>query len=368
LPAATQARLRLQAAAILNGPAEHPDEALRHLRAVLELALPAQAPERLEAARQVQQLLARRRKWEAVERTLAAAEPLPWDGERAPARVRQLEELLGASPAPPYPGRIHYLLGLNRLAAGDPEGAAAALEEALRRRPALDLHLPVSQRLEQLRSRWALSSVRRWAHTLLGGLLLLVGLAALGGRPWRWLRLAHLLVPVGAAAIWLLLVHGIGAHVGARLPRPPTDMFPEPVYLFAGLGQPGDEALASLALHGLVALVGAWLAAAAVARWRRRVTATLTAAVAGGLIFICAVALFTVRQVESGAEIVAPPTSAASVTLGGLYRPLPDIEPWILTRPLDFPGLRPDSVDEPQMERWIRERVPPAPTAPDPPR
>ena len=358
LPPLQQARLRLRVAALLAGPAEHPDEALRHLQRLLELELPADAPERQRAAAQVRELLALRQRWEATEQILAGAEPLAWDGERAAERIERLRGLSTLRPAPPSLGRIHYLLGLNLLLADEPELAAAAFERALALRPALDLHLPVTQRLQQLRRRWALESATRWAHGALGVLLLLTALGAAAARPWRWLRLGHVIVAMSLAGAWLLLVHALASQLAGSLPRPPTDMFPEPVYAFAGFGQPGDAALHELALSGLAALLGTVLAGVAVARWRRRVTAVLTAGVAGALLFACAVGVFAAQQIEAGAQLVVPAAPAAAFPSATLFRPLPDIEPWILTRPTDFPGLRPDSVDEPVMMRWILERVP----------
>ena len=273
------------------------------------------------------------------------------------ANIRRLNAILEKEPAYHRRHEVHYVLGLTHLALDRPLRAMRRFDAALVLKPAMGLAQPIERLREKARDQWLRTSGRWTAWSVLGVLLVVLALTGMRARPWRWLRLGHLMIGLGVVLAWCALFYG--AHrtladpdVAGRLINN-DGVYPSPVYIHLRFGTPGSEVAQALFGYGLVAVSGIVLFAVTLARTRRRWLA-LTLNLSFAVLFAgCLATLFTLDWCDTHGRLYTGAAIDAVLPAAYLAYPMNDPEPYLLVNPLYYRGLDLSSIDDPVLIEWL---------------
>lgn len=286
---------------------------------------------------------------------------LPGEEERQLAllrkNIRQLNAILVSNPSYHRRHEVHYILGLTHLTLDHPFRAMRSFDAALALKPAMGLAQPIERLLDKARVQWLRISGRWMAWGVLGVLLVMLALAGYRSRPWRWLRLGHLLIGLVVILAWCGLFYG--AHrtladpeVAGRLINN-DGVYPTPIYIHLLFGTPGSDVAEALFGYGLAAVSGIVLFAMVMGRIRRRWLARLLN-LSFAVFFAGALAtLYTLNWCDTKGRLYSASEAHATFSTAYLAYPMADPEPYLLINPRFYQGLDLSSIDDPVLIEWL---------------
>lgn len=319
---------------------------------VLKLGLPADRPAKLASSERLARLKSYEVRFREENAILERVRVEPTRPGEMEARAAELRALVRERPG--FPGRAaaYYYLGANLLALKRYGEACDAFRRATDLRPGLSYYLPVKHRERLAYGHWLRRTLSRTSRILLGLFVLASAALFYLARPWRRLGVRHLAVCVGAVVLWWAVFAVASRCLGGGVSAP-KDEFEEPVFASGTPGSPGSEILGTLFAYGLVGTAGVLVLAAGTSRFRFRWTWAVLNAAAGAVLFGCLVAVFYLRHCDRGGLFLPEDGDRLSRLRGAAYFVQQDIEPFVLTDPMSYPGLQLENVDEPFFRSWV---------------
>ncbi len=267
----------------------------------------------------------------------------------APTQFEAIRQALDRRPSTPYAAHLHCFAGRAWLSEGAHRRAAEAFGRAYALKPAIDLLVPIREQLllaeEKQQSDWYVDLA--WGGVALLGLIF-VPLFYLR-RPWRWLRLSHLMSPATVGLLWLV-VYRVSSEVIART------MNAEAVGERTGvvLATPGMDIFAlldALFWFGLCGVVGAFVIALVTSRLEWGWLQLLVNTVASLLLFCSLAGIYYLRYLTDAKAI--PGRSAESLPRGFEF-PVDNPLPYVLSDPKTFGGMNYEKLHEPIVQEFIK--------------
>ncbi len=248
---------------------------------------------------------------------------------------------------------LHYLAGLIHLKLGHPLRADRSFSKALSIKPALFLFLPVQRLSLSARSQWTRSLGRGAALGVSLGLILALGLGFALARPWQWLKFSHILTGAAAGIVWTgLFWAGQNLLGGVGIPEEMINrdnFYPPPVYVDFRPGSPGSQPAGVLFGYGSILLAGTFFFCVFTGRMRKR-----GRALGLNLLFACLAAssvltLFYFDHCDFKSRFY-PGKQGPGYFAFRIAEP----EPFLLTNPTAYPVIELDSIDDPELVKWLK--------------
>lgn len=348
------ARLLTKLAYFYEHYAGDPRRVRGYLREIRKLELAPDNPDVLAAEETAARLDRQAAQYRTEDQLLARVRVTRYDQATYQRRVVEITALIRDRPDYPRLAAAYHYLGENHLHLEQYRRAYRAFDKALELRPALGFSLPTPARRDRAFELWMRRDLSRGAWAALGGILLLASVLFFAGKPWRRLGLQHAQVLLFVVVLWWLFfrvaVWGFGASASLE---PAT--FPAPVYLYSAVGSPMSDVLDTLFAYGLVGVVGAYLLAVGLSRYRPRWTWAVVTAAVTLLLFASLLTQFYLRH----ARVTFQPAAQGRYAhlRGTFYYSLTeDQDPFILTDPTAYCGFQKTikDMDEPELQRWFK--------------
>lgn len=273
--------------------------------------------------------------------------------DRKALMVDEIQEWIKKSKAnSPYMAVFHHLLGVAYLEAEQFHSAYNAFHRALEITPAIFFKYPTKELRENTRESWIAKILPTTAKVLISLLMVLIGLGLFITRPWKWIRLPHLLpLPVllicWAIAHQLLMVlsEKLADKIGPGGSRVIVRSDPDAVL---------SRALTNdLFVYGLMAVGAIFLASIAISRIKYPITRYLANLISGFCIAGALMFCFVLNHCQTA--LLLGENSRFQYVFSSLIYEMEDPIPYLLSSPKDYPGLAAFDVDEQALRDYFKE-------------
>jgi len=331
------------------------DVALRQYKQILKAPLPAGDPMRSLAREEISRLEAleaEHSRENALLRQLRSSTSRRQDEAEIKEQVARLKMFVRDNPRYYRLAEACYYLGLDYMSLSKFGKACKVFERCAQLRPAIDFYLPVKARFDVAHARWIDAAANAIVWRTLGALWLFVMIVFYMSRPWRWVRLRHIIGGLAMVFLWWAVFNISYICFGRRLEF--TDTVIEqiqvelPAFVSASPGSLGSEVSKQLFLYGLVALWGMFMLAIGTSRFKHRWLTLLINPILGLLLFACLTSVFYLRYCNNKSTFNS---QAKNV----LYFAMQEPEPYVLTNPKAYPNLKTSEayIGDRYLREWI---------------
>ena len=343
------------------------DMALRNYHRILRADLGPGHPAKSSAGKEIARLnalTAKYRKQDYILRRARIEASKNRDQTQVKDEIAQLEAIINENPEYHRLHEIYFYLGGDYIALKQYAKAYRILQKPTQLKPSIRFYLPVATRIAQAREKWIRLTAARSAWTTIGVLLIITMIAFYASRPWRWVRLRHLLVGAAVIILWAIVLAVSCKWLGAtfRVAEKAVEQIHAELPSFPGAapGSPGSEVLKYLFLYGLVGIAGVFVFSIATAGLKRRSLAIFINLIFGLALLASVTTVFYLQHLERGAESVF--NSQAKDLLyypkGYVYLYMSDLESYILTNPKAYPNLDLSNIGQPEFRKWVVKHCP----------
>ena len=266
---------------------------------------------------------------------------------------------------------VYYQLGRHYLAMENYRQAYIALKKSLQLKPGINFYLPVNVYADMAYAKWIRSIINSASRGILGVLLIVTMIAFYSSRPWRWLKLRHLMTGLAIALLWLIIFsisyklltsnHGISDKTMGEISAAP------PCFVNCGPDSQNWQVVKSLFVYGLVGVLGLFVFSIGISRFKYRWAAMLINVAFALLLFTALTTTFYMRNCDQKSVFNSDVQNGTLHYIrGSSYFISFGMEPYILTNPKAYPNLAIDNVSDIHMREWIKKHCPVSPPAGQP--
>lgn len=336
--------------------------ALRHYKQILKSPLPADHPMKSLAQEEISRLEAleaEHSRQNALLRQLRGSTSRRQDEAEIKEQVARLETFVKDNPGYYRLAEACYYLGLNYMSLNKYGKACKAFDRCAQLKPSIDFYLPVKARSDVAHERWIDAAANAIVWRTLGALSLFITMVFYMSRPWRWVKLRHIIGGLVMVFLWWAVFNISHKWFGERLEF--TDTVIEqiqvelPSFVSATPGSLGSEVSKQLFLYGLVALWGMFMLAIGTSRFKHRWMTLLINPILGLLLFACLTSVFYLRYCNNKSTFNSQAKNELYYPKGVLYFAMQEPEPYVLTNPKAYPNLKTSEayISDSYLREWI---------------
>ena len=336
--------------------------ALRQYKQILKAPLPADDPMKSLAQKEISRLEAldaEHSRQNALLRKLRSSTSRRQDEAEIKEQVARLETFIKDNSEYYRLAEACYYLGLDYMSLNKFGKACKVFERCAQLRPAIDFYLPVKARFDVAHARWIDATVNAIVWRTLGAIWLFVMIVFYMSRPWRWVKLRHIIGGLVMVFLWWAVFNISYICFGRRLEF--TDTVIEqiqvelPAFVSASPGSLGSEVSKQLFLYGLVALWGMFMLAIGTSRFKHRWLTLMINPILGLLLFACLTSVFYLRYCNNKSTFNSQAKNELYYPKGVLYFAMQEPEPYVLTNPKAYPNLKTSKayIGDDYLREWI---------------
>jgi tetratricopeptide (TPR) repeat protein len=349
------------------------DYALSLYGQVIRTNLPPDHPIKTSVQKEIDRLnllKAQNSKEDTFLRRLKPAELLSNETEKK-ERIAQLRSLIEQKPGYYRLSEVYYQLGRGYYAMENCHDAYLALRKSVELKPGVNYYLPVNVWADMAYGRWVRSTLYSILWGIFGGLLIVTAVAFYASRPWRWLKLRHLMIGLAMVALWLGVFAISYKWFTDNFPITDKVMFQvnaaPPYFTNFGPDSPNWEIVKSLFGYGLVGVLGLFALSVGIGRIKYRWTALLINLICALVLFGSLLTVFYMRYCDQKSIFNSEAKQTVLYYLqGGNYFVSTGLEPFVLTNPRAYRDLALSNVTDAYMGAWILKHCPFSPPASTP--
>lgn len=340
------------------------DYALMLYGDILKTNLPAEHPIKASAQKEISRLNLLKTQYGAENAVLKKLRPpeatSPGENSRQTA---QLLSIIDKKPDYYRISEVYYQLGRHYLTAENYHQAYITLKKSLQLKPGINFYLPVNVYADMAYATWVRSIINSVSRGILGALLIVTIIAFYSSRPWRWLKLKHLMTGLAIALLWLIIFGLSYTLLTYKLILSDTTMgeisAAPPCFIDCGPDSQNWQATKNLFVYGLVGASGLFVFSIGISKLKHRWAALLINAAFALLLFTALTTTFYMQNCDqksafsSGAQ-----NGILHYIKGSNYFVSFGMEPYILTNPKAYPNLAINNVVDTHMQDWIKKYCP----------
>lgn len=343
----------------------NPDGAVRYYKKILKAGLPADHPVKSLARKELARfssLEKEYRKQNALLKKLRIASSRREDEDRIKEHIAQLEALIKDNLQYYKLTEAYFYLGQNYMRLEEFGKACKLFEKCTQLKPCINFYLPVKVRADVAHARWIVSTTNKTVWAILAVLVISAAIVFYISRPWRWIRLRHLILCLAVLFLWwgtfnvsfrgfaetFEVTNELIREIGAELPS----------FVNAAPGSPGSQVTKYLFLYGLVAVLGTFVFSIGISRLKSRWAALLINSLFALLLFACLTTVFYLRHCERQSRFNSQAKNKLYYPKGLLCFFMEEPEPYILTNPKAYPNLQARNIDDSDLREWVLQHCP----------
>jgi hypothetical protein len=338
----------------------NPDGALRQYKDILRMDLTADHPIKTLARERISTIESWKeqyRKEDAVLKRMRFIADTPQSRIKVKGQVTELQTLIRERPEYYRLVEAHFCLAKSYMALQKYAKARRLFEKCKQLKPCIDSYLPVTVQSKKAHRLWleaTIDKVSWWTPALLFILALIVFYAS---RPWRWIKLRHLIVGLAIMLLWLVVFYGTSVWLGKRFVANDTIIreinIQFPSFVSAAPASPGSQVVTYLFLYGLAGVLGTFVFATSTSRLKGRWASLLLNTAFALLLLASLSTFFYMRHCHHRSRFNSPTKSRLYYPKGHLYFTLPEPEVYILTNPKGYPNLQTRTIKDPEFLEWV---------------
>jgi hypothetical protein len=340
------------------------DNALTVYGDILQTNLPADHPMKLSAEKEISRIRQLRIQYKSEDellKKLQLSEKV--SPEESKKQIAQLLEIVRQKPDYYKLFEVYYQLGRSYFAAEDHYKAYISSKKAIELKPGANFYLPVNVCMDAAYGKWVRATIHTASRAILGGLLAVTVITFYASRPWRWLKLRHLVIGSSIALLWLI-VFGVSYKLLAGRPGVSEVTMLKagviPPYFFSfGPDGPFWKVTQNLFVYGLVGVLGVFVFSIGIGRIKSRWAALLINTVFAALLFSSLTTVFYMRNCDQKSMFGSQAQGSVWYYLkGDNYFVSTGMEPYVLTNPGAYPNLAINNLSDPYIIEWIKKYCP----------
>jgi MFS family permease len=211
-------------------------------------------------------------------------------------------------------------------------------------------------------TKWVRLVINSATRRITGVLLIVTIIAFYLSRPWRWLKLRHLMILLAVALLWLA-VFGISYKLLSN-PKLSDQLIADisaamPAFVDSGPESPNWAVAQNLFLYGLVGISGLFVFSIGTGRIKSRPAALLINVTFALLLFATLTTIFYMQNCDQKSAFASESKDGIMYYVnGGGYFVSFGMEPYVLTNPKAYPDLAIHNITDIHMSEWVRQYCP----------
>lgn len=277
-------------------------------------------------------------------------------------QIAQLQAVIDRVPDYYRLHEVYYYKGLNHLVLEEFGKAYKSLKKAVQLKPAINLCLPVNNRLDQTKHRWARFVANRYSWGTIGVLLLLTIIVFYTSLPWQWIKLRHAFICLVMVCLWVIVLslsHYLLAGRSEKNKEVIGDNIAElPAFVSTSVGSPGSQTIKKLFQYGLVGVFWMFVFSIGISKFKYRCLTIPINFIFALLLFCSLITIFYMRHCDDKSIFYSEARGNAYYLKGNLYTVVRSPEPYILTNPKAYPNLNLQNISDPDLKQWVMKYCP----------
>ncbi|MDD5134481.1 MAG: hypothetical protein PHP01_03600 [Phycisphaerae bacterium] len=327
---------------------------------ILRVNLPAEHPIKATAQKEIGRLKSLKTQYAFEDNIIKRLQPpeilSPEKNER---QAEQLQTIIDKKPDYYRLCEVYYLLGRNYVAMEKYHQAYKLLQKSIELKPGINFYMPVNVYKDIAYVKWVRLIINLTAKTITGVLLVITAIAFYSSRPWRWLKLRHIMILLVIALLWLA-VFGVSYKLLSN-PKLSDQLIADiggamPSFVNFGPGSPNWQAARNLFFYGLTAIAVLFIFTIGTSRIKSRSAALLFNVTFALLLFVTLTTVFYMRNCDQKSAFASESKEGIiHYVNGGSYFISFGMEPYVLTNPKAYPNLATANVSDTHMYEWIKK-------------
>lgn len=258
---------------------------------------------------------------------------------------------------------VYYRLGRNCIAMGSYHQAYMLLKKSLELRPAINFYLPVNVYKDIAYAKWIRSTIKLVARGIIGVLLIVTIIAFYVSRPWRWLKLRHLITGLTMVILWLIIL-----SVSYILLVPRREISNKtivdisaavPCFVSFGPENPNWQVVKNLFVYGLIGVSGLFVFSIGISRFKYRWAVLLINVAFALLLFATLTTIFYMQNCDQKSAFNSDVQNGIlHYITGSNYFVSFGMEPYVLTDPKVYPNLAIINIADVHLREWLQKYSP----------
>lgn len=278
-------------------------------------------------------------------------------------QITQVRSIIDKKPQYYRLSEVYYYLGRSYLAVGNYQQAYLALGKAVELKPAINFYLPVNVYKDAAYAEWIRSTVKSVSRRIIGVLLVITIIAFYSSRPWRWLKLRHLIAGLIMTVLWLI-IFGVSYKLLTSSRTISDKTIAEisaavPCFVHFEAEGPNWRVVENLFVYGLIGILWLFVFSIGTGRLKYRWAAILANTTFALLLFTSLTVVFYMQNCDQKSVF------NSDVQNGVLHYIKENsyfinfgMEPYVLTNPQAYPNLAIDNISDIHMREWIQKYCP----------
>ncbi len=340
------------------------DYALMLYGNILGINLPEDNSIKASAKKEISRLKSLKAQYRAEDALLKGLQPPEIiSPDKNSEQVAQLRSIIDKKPDFYRLHEVYYRLGRNYIAMGSYRQAYLLLEKSLELKPAINYYLPVDVHKNIAYAKWVRSTIKLITRGIIGVLLIVTIIAFYLSRPWRWLRLRHLITGLTIAILWLIILsisYILLVHKREISDKTIVDISAAvPCFVSFGPENPNWQVVKDLFVYGLIGLSGLFVFSIGISRIKYRGVVLLINVVFALLLFATLMTIFYMQNCDQKSAFSSDAQNGILHYInGGNYFVSFSMEPYVLTNPQAYPNLAINNITDVHMREWIQKYCP----------
>jgi hypothetical protein len=340
------------------------DYALMLYGNILRTNLPADNSIRASAQKEISRLKSLKVRYRAEDALLKRLRPpeIMSPGENNRQAV-QLRSIIDKKPDFYRLYEVFYRLGRNYITMGSYHQAYMLLEKSVELKPAINFYLPVNVYKNIAYSKWVRSTIKLVTRGIIGVLLIVTIIAFYLSRPWKWLKVRHLIAGLTIAILWLIIL-----SISYILLVPRREISDKtivdisaavPCFVSFGPENPNWQVVKNLFVYGLIGLLGLFVFSIGISRFKYRWAVPLINVAFALLLFATLTTIFYMQNCDQKSAFSSDAQNGILHYIeGSNYFVSFGMEPYVLTNPQAYPNLAISNITDVHMREWIQKYCP----------
>jgi len=340
------------------------DYALMLYRNILRTNLPADNSIKASTQKEISRLKSLKVQYRAEDVLLKRLRPpeIMSPGENNRQAV-QLRSIIDKKPDFYRLHEVYYRLGRNYIAMGSYHQAYMLLKKSLELRPAINFYLPVNVYKDIAYAKWVRSTIKLVARGIIGVLLIVTIIAFYLSRPWRWLKLRHLITGLTMVILWLIIL-----SVSYTLLVPRREISDKtivdisaavPCFVSFGPENLNWQVVINLFVYGLIGVSGLFVFSIGISRFKYRWAVLLINVAFALLLFTTLTTIFYMQNCDQKSAFSSDAQNGILHYIkGSNYFVSFGMEPYVLTNPKEYPNLAIINITDVHLREWLQKYNP----------
>lgn len=327
---------------------------------ILRVNLPADHPIKVSAQKEIGRLKSLQTQYAFEDNIIKKLQPPEiLSPEKNEQQAEQLHSIIVKKPDYYRVHEVYYLLGRNYVAMEKYYEAYKLLEKSIELKPGINFYMPVNVYKDIAYVKWVRLVINSVTRGITGVLLIVTIIAFYLSRPWRWLKLRHIMILLAVALLWLA-VFGISYKLLSN-PKLSNQLIADiggavPSFVNFGPGSPNWQVAQNLFLYGLVGISGLFVFSIGTSKIKSRPAALLINVTFALLLFATLTTIFYMQNCDQKSAFASESKDGIMYYVnGGSYFISFGMEPYVLTNPKAYPNLATANVADAHMNEWIKK-------------